>query len=86
MYCLIEPKLAFIDIVNSLNQFVPDSIKSSSSFYKLVKKERNQMYGWRIVSLLTRSEVREGIQKFVNENPEIVLHYEQSYMVNANFE
>jgi hypothetical protein len=77
LYCLIEPKLAFIDIVNSLNQFVPDSIKSSSSFYKLVKKERNQMYGWRIVSLLTRSEVREGIQKFVNENPEIVLHYEQ---------
>lgn len=85
-YCIIEPKLAFVEIVNSLNQFLPDAIKSPSSFYKLVKKERNQMYGWRIVSTLTSSEVREGIQNFFNENPEIILHFEQSYLVNEELE
>lgn len=81
-YCIIEPKPAFVDIVNTLNQFVPDAIRSSSSFYKLVNKKRKQMYGWRIVSTLTRSEVREGIQNFCNENPEFVLHFEQSFLVN----
>jgi len=44
------------------------------------------MYGWRIVSTLTRSEVREGIQKFCNENPEFVLHFEQSFLVNEDLE
>jgi general stress protein YciG len=81
-YCIIEPKPAFVDVVNSLNLFVPDAIRSSSSFYKLINKKRNQMYGWRIVSMLTRSEVREGIQNFYNENPEFVLHFEQSFLVN----
>jgi hypothetical protein len=85
-YCVIEPKLAFVEIVNALNQFVPDAIKSPPSFYKLVNKERNQMYGWRIVSTLTRSEVREGIQNFFNENPEMILHFEQSYLVNEELE
>jgi hypothetical protein len=85
-YCVIEPKLAFIDIVNSLNKLVLDAIKLPSSFYKLVKNEKKQMYGWRIVSTLTRSEVREGIQQFYNENPGIILHFEESYLVNENFE
>jgi uncharacterized UPF0160 family protein len=85
-YCLIEPKPAFVDIVKSLNQFVPNAIRSFPSFYKLVNKEKKQMYGWRIVSTLTRSEVREGIQKFCNENSEVVLHFEQSFLVNEELE
>ena len=44
-YCLIEPKPAFVDIVKSFNQFVPNAIRSFPSFYKLVNKEKKQMYG-----------------------------------------
>lgn len=44
------------------------------------------MYGWRIVNMLTRSEVREGIQEFYTQNPNVVLHFEQLFMVNENLE
>jgi hypothetical protein len=65
-YCIIEPKPSFIAVVNSLNLFVPDAIKSSASFAKVVNKERKQMYGWRIVKTLTFEEVEDNIQKFGN--------------------
>lgn len=85
-YCMIAPKPAFIDIVRSLNQFVPNAITLPSSFHKVVYGERKQMYGWRIVNTLIRSEVREGIQEFYTQNPNIVLHFEPLFLESEGLE
>jgi hypothetical protein len=68
-FYLVSPKQAFADITKVLNTFVPNSVTNSASMHKLVYGERPQMYGWRIVRTLIRSEVREGIHDFINENP-----------------
>lgn len=86
IFFLISPKKAFIDITCALNNFVPHSIKNASSMHKDVYNERPQMYGWRIVKTLTRSEVREGIQKFIQENPTAFLQYEEILMLAEGFE
>jgi hypothetical protein len=44
------------------------------------------MYGWRIVNKLTRSEVREGIQKFIQKNPTTFLQYEEDLMLSEGLE
>lgn len=54
--------------------------------HKVVYGERPQMYGWRIVTTLTRSEIREGIQDFFNSNSPIVLQFEEELMVIEGFE
>ena len=63
LFFLVSAKEAFVDIIRTLNIFVPNSIPigSSSTMHKLVYQQRPQMYGWRIVNMLTRSEIREGI-------------------------
>jgi hypothetical protein len=45
-----------------------------------------QMYGWRIVYTLIRSEVREGIHKFSIQYPNEILRFENDFAVNEGFE
>jgi hypothetical protein len=65
-FILVSPKKAFVDVIQSLNKQVPNSIPLSqiSSTYKLVYGTRPQMYGWRIVNKLIRSEFEDGIEHF----------------------
>jgi len=85
-FFIVSPKEAFVDIIRALNSFVPHSIKKSSPMHKVVYKERPQMYGWRIVKTLTRSEVREGIQEFIQKNPTVFLQYEENLMLSEGLE
>jgi len=76
VFYLIGPKPAFTDKVRLLIKYEPGSIseKSMSSMNKLVNNERNQLNGWRIVDTLIRSEVGEGLGKFLEENPKSTFH------------
>jgi hypothetical protein len=87
-FFLVSPKDAFVDITRALNNFVPYSITNSASMHKLVYGEpkRHQLYGWKIVNTLTRSEVREGIQEFIQKNPTAFLQYEESLMLSEGLE
>jgi hypothetical protein len=75
-FFFVDPKASFSEVVTVLNAFVPDSIKNTESLHKLVYGERRQMYGWRIVNTLTRSEASEGIQEFYINNPGQFLIFE----------
>lgn len=75
-FFLIEPKDTFVAITKVLNDFHPNSIRTVAAMHKVVYGARPQMYGWRIVSMLTRSEVSEGIQEFQEENPEAIITFE----------
>lgn len=75
-FFLIEPKETFVDLTKVLNYFQPNSVRTVSAMHKVVYGERQQMYGWRIVSMLTRSEVSKGIQEFQEENPEAIITFE----------
>lgn len=88
IYVLISPKKAFIDVVNSLNKIVPISIpiSSVSSMYKVVYGERPQMYGWRIVNTLIRSEFEVSIQNFHQNFPNSFLILEEEFLGNSDFE
>jgi len=79
-YYLVGPKAAFVDLVRTLNGFVPESIRKAESFVKVAKGERKQAYGWRLVNTLIRSEVEEGIMQFQEENPNIFLNFEESVL------
>lgn len=63
-YVVVSPKTSFFSVVETLYQFAPGSINlkaaKKGSMNKLVKKERPQMYGWKIIDTLTRSEVGQG--------------------------
>lgn len=85
-FCLIGPKESFVQITRALNGFVPDSIKRPEAMYKLIKLERPQMYGWRIVNTLTRSEVRVGIINFITRNPTVALNYEENFFLSEGIE
>lgn len=85
-FFLVAPKEAFTDTVRVLNTFAPASVRNASSLHKVVYKDRNQMYGWRIVNTLTRSEVKEGIQNFIDNNPTLILCFEEDLMLGEGFE
>jgi hypothetical protein len=86
-FYLVSPKEAFVDITEVLNTFVPNSVKNSASMHKVVYGERSQMYGWRIVCTLIRSEVREGVYDFINENPTVhVVLFEEDLMLTEGLE
>lgn len=71
-YYILQPKESFIDIVRTLNKFIPGKIpetKNISSMYKIVKGERPQMYGWRILEKFTRSEYKTKLEAFYKANP-----------------
>lgn len=75
IYFVVGPQTSREDLVRVLNLYGrtkenKDSIRSSASFAKLTKDKRKQMYGWRIIDMLTRSEVEEGIQAFLDNYPE----------------
>jgi hypothetical protein len=88
LFYLVEPKESFADIARTLNNFVPDSIPMErvSSMHKLVKGLRPQMYGWRIVDTLIRSEVGEGIENFYIQNPNEFLQFSEDFAINEGFE
>jgi hypothetical protein len=86
LYCLISPKKAFADVARELEKFVPGAIKRTESMHKLVQGHRPQMYGWKIVITLTRSEVREGVQNFLNTNPTVTLQFEEDFMLDEGIE
>nr|ALO63172.1 putative HNH homing endonuclease [Chloromonas perforata] len=87
LFCLVTSKESFADVARSLNAFVPNSIPQNvASMHKLVNGERKQMYGWRIVNTLIRSEVREGIQDFYTQNANTNLLFEEDLLVNEGFE
>lgn len=88
IYVLINPKEAFIDVVKSLNQIIPNSIpvESASSMYKLVYEERPQIYGWRIVNKLIRSEFEVSIQNFHENFPNSFLILEEEFLRTSDFE
>jgi len=56
--------------------------------HKLVYKQRNNMYGWRIVKTLTCSEAVEGIQKAISELSlkNEILHFEEDFLINQDLE
>lgn len=83
-FYLVSPKEAFVDITKVLNTFVPNSVTTPAAMHKLVHGERSQMYGWRIVCTLIRSEVREGIYDFIKENPLVILQFEENLMLTKN--
>lgn len=89
-FYLVSPKETFVDITRALNGFVPNSIRNSSTMHKLVYGvrlwRRPQMYGWRIVKTLTRSEVREGIGNFIRNNPTVGLQFEKDLMLEEGLE
>lgn len=85
-FFFVAPKQAFTDTVRVLNSFAPASIKNTTSLHKVVYGERKQMYGWRIVNTLTRSEVKEGIQNFIDNNPTVILCFEEDLMLAEGFE
>lgn len=85
-FFLVAPKEAFTDTVRVLNTFAPASVRNATSLHKVVYGERPQMYGWRIVNTLIRSEVREGIQNFIYNNPTVILHFEEDLMLAEGFE
>ncbi len=85
-FFLVAPKQALADTIRALNTFVPDSIRRASAMHKVIYGERSQMYGWRVVNMLTRSEVKEGIQNFMDNNPIVILHFEEDLMLAEGFE
>jgi len=83
-FCMTGPSPAFADVCRLLNFYIPGAIKSFASFSKLWKNERNQMYGWRVEAKLTRSEVRAGYQKFIQNHPDSILYVTSEIMVKLN--
>lgn len=86
MFYFVTPKEAFIDVVDCLNYFAVGSIKTPEAFYKVAAGARRQMYGWRIVKMLTRSEVRKGLKLFKIKKPTAIITYEMDYAVAMGFE
>ena len=44
-----QPCQTLVELVNQLNQMVPNSIGKSTCFRKLLSNERKQLYGWSIL-------------------------------------
>jgi hypothetical protein len=86
LFVCISPKETFKEVTDSLNAFVPNSIRNSTSMHKVIYGQRPKMYGWKIVNMLTRSEVREGLQEFQTQNPDKILYYEEMFRINEGFE
>jgi hypothetical protein len=89
LYCLVSPKSAFVDVTRQLEVFVPGLIKNSSSMHKLFAQRtssnwRPQMYGWKIGTTLTRSEVKEGIKQFIS--PTVIFLYDEEFMLLEGLE
>ena len=73
-YVFISPKESVIEVFRALDRFFPDTIpikdnKKIPAVYKVFQGERPQMYGWRIVDRLIRSEFENGYLNFVENNP-----------------
>jgi hypothetical protein len=45
----------------SLIKLIPNSIRNNTSFIKVFYGERKQMYGWRLVGKVIRSEAEGGM-------------------------
>jgi len=60
MVCTL-PCETFQELVNELNKAVPNSIRNNTSFIKVFYGERKQMYGWRLVGKVIRSEAEGGM-------------------------
>lgn len=90
-FCLISPKKSFVEIVDKLKEFIPESIedgKNIATMHKLVYKKRKNMYGWRIVKTLTCSEAVKGIQDSISDlnlNNDS-LHLEEDLLINEDLE
>lgn len=55
-----KPSRIAAELIAQLNTFKPNSIKNGSSFYKILYKERCQMYGWSmIIDTAIRSEAKD---------------------------
>jgi hypothetical protein len=85
-FVIISPKTAFIEVVDVLNTVVPGSVRSPASLHKLVYGEKKQLYGWRIVKMLTRSEALMGLQEFLTQNPDVNLIYDEDALGFETFE
>ena len=85
-FVLVCPKDSFVDITRVLNAFAPESIRVPSAMHKVVYEERGQMYGWRIVTTLTRSEVEEGIILFKRNNPDAIFIFDEKFALEEGFE
>lgn len=69
-YSLLSPKESFVEVVSKLKEFRKNRIeegKNIATMHKLVYKQRNNMFGWRIVKTLTCSEAVEGIKTFISD-------------------
>lgn len=47
-------------IVKELERFKPGKIRNTSAFYKVVHRERKQMYGWKLVNMVISNEAGEN--------------------------
>ncbi len=73
-YVFVSPKESIIEVFNALDKFFPDILpvkdtKQNPTLYKLFHGKRKQMFGWRIVDKLIRSEFEKGYLNFVENNP-----------------
>lgn len=57
---ITNPSKSAIQIIDQLEKFVPDQIRNSASFYKILHGERTKMYGWKLVDKGIRSEAEGG--------------------------
>lgn len=79
IFVFVSPKVAFIDVINILKKMVPNSRENYGKLYTVARGERPQAYGWRIVDMLTRSEVGEGINAFKANNPTAIVLFDEDF-------
>ena len=57
------PCKSFKQICEQLEKKIPNSIRNSSCFFKLLYGKKKQLYGWKILSMAIRSEAENGLEK-----------------------
>lgn len=82
-FYLVTPKRGYVDIlrwllINEPGTMNPDTFNTMN---KLVtnREQTKQLNGWKIVSMLTRSEVRAGIEDFFIQNPDQNLVFDPDF-------
>lgn len=83
VFCCISRKESFSDLLNCLEEIVPNTIQVKTPMYKLISStpgnSRKQMYGWKIVNKLIRSEVGEGCSVFAEDFSMQVKQYIENF-------